>query len=221
MDYYLTHFTSLKNLEKILEDGYLFPLKKSGNEKNYLAKKYKNYSNQVFFQPIFPINKLLPIETNEYAWKPSSDIYLIFNYEKILDNPKIEKHFCSFWNYGKYSEFICSKYDNNSSPKENIDRWVSEFLPILRYRLNNFSENLYTEIVVEGDVSLSNLAYIYIHIDDSNEPFHYSLEDVNKIEELKKKYPEYEWRIKLPEIKPLSVTLNKDLISSIVDKGKK
>ncbi len=56
MDYYLTHYTDIENLERILQDGALLPTSKTKNYKNlYIygrnaihSKIKKQYKKQVF-----------------------------------------------------------------------------------------------------------------------------------------------------------------------------
>jgi len=116
-----------------------------------------------------------------------------------------------------------------SSPEKNIEKWIEnskgEFYKQLKngFRFSN-GMNILNEVVIEDGIPLSsgssenlgnssNLLYIYIHIPNQKNNALYEkyetedfsltkwvMKEVNLIEKLKNKYPQYEWRIELPEI---------------------
>jgi hypothetical protein len=192
----------------------LVPIKKILNSKDSKLKESR------FDESQFDSSNL-----NSYSWLEYlyPTVYLIFDYKKVLKNSKGSKFYCNGWNLGKNIESRCFDYDNKISPTKNVNAWVKDNTQNFKNQLMNgrlfLTNSLHNEVVIEDSIPLkNNLLYIYIHIPTINSPYfdwyeydkdkrkehfdfsEWSEEDVNKIEELKNKYSQYEWRIELPEI---------------------
>lgn len=137
--------------------------------------------------------------------------------------------YCSGGSYGRFIEGNCVKYDSNISPNQNAKNWIHKDKIFFKNRLEddlfNSNATLGNSIVFhdilplfinESEEMEMLLKYIYIHIpneykecyeacinvfsdEDSEEYPLWTMEEVNKIEELKNKYSQYEWRIDLGE----------------------
>jgi len=219
MKYYLSHHTTLDGLEGILKSKALLSPEKSGSSLNHgdtgedddsiYMKKYKT---NIFTSLMIPVQKIIPEYPykDEYTWEDIyyPGIFLIFDAEKILKDKKLKTHWCGNWNYGFFEKDECYYYDESLSYKENLEIWIEFRREIFENYLKNkalmINNGVPNELVIKDKLPLKYLKYIYIHIPKKDNEddiiFEWFDSQVSKIEQLKNQYPQYEWRIELPEI---------------------
>ena len=195
-EFYISHSTSLDNIEKILKVGGLTPISVSQEKANWGRNKYpKEYENQIFTSLIFQndtgfLFKPEKIESFDRAW--------IFFGIDIME--KYPNHFCDYWKWGRYNNKTCKKYNTKETPLKNANsfksKWYSgsdenrdEYLnPDVDYgRYGNHLGELVFNMndVPDKKISLKDSLFIYIPA-------------LGSCEYLKKLYPQYNFVNKIP-----------------------
>jgi len=100
-------------------------------------------------------------------------------------------HWCEHWNFAKFNEDFCIKYDKDKTPIQNVNLWKKSYKGISRNLdfsyLFGANEN---EIIIDFKnkknkmLSLDDCLYIYTSPKNL---------DIDKIKELSYKYPQYNW----------------------------
>ncbi len=207
--------------DRMLSEGIEFSDESSEN----LTLKLKEYENKIFTSLLVPIKSILKDFTGEdYTWKNVAwkGIYLIFSSDILKDSNN--KFYCKGWNYGQFYEDKCIGYDKESTPNQNIESCLQKDKDIYERQIRNgylgINNTLLNEIVfTDGSKSSSLkipldsknekgekiLKYIYIHIPkEENRLNEWFDDEVEKIKDLKEKYPQYEWTIDLEDEIPFS-----------------
>lgn len=195
-EFYISHSTSLDNIEKILKTGGLTSLSASKEESNWGISKYpKNYKNQIFTSLIFQndtgfLFKPEKIESFDRAW--------IFFDIDIME--KYPNHFCSDWLWGRYINGGCKKYNEKLSPLENANEYKYKWYtssgknrneyknPDIDYgRYGNELDELVFDMkdIPDKKISLKDSLFIYIPA-------------LGFCEYLKKLYPQYNFISEIP-----------------------
>jgi hypothetical protein len=202
-DYNVCHFTSHKNLVKILKSKKISSICESRikiEDTNFGLEGDDLYNESIFVSVIFPyISKNKGINVIKHTFYPSGidKVYLIFK-SKIL---KKCHHWCNKWNFGDIDE-NCILYDEEQSLNENLNLWNC----IMKNKIELFIRNQKireegkipsfkdggsslifgipeNEAIFYENISLDDLEYIYID----------SSSFTKKQMKIIKLYPEYNW----------------------------
>lgn len=135
------HRTKFDFLDDILKnDGLLPPNKQRVKNSFYVAKSDSKYINNEFYDNMVFVSLKSPdytTRTMEFK-QDTKNGYVGFEVCIIIDPYTLnedlleESHFCEYWNYGKFVNNLCVKYDKKLFDFENIDRW-SKFISF-RYK---------------------------------------------------------------------------------------
>jgi hypothetical protein len=195
-EFYISHSTSLDNIEKILKTGGLTPISVSSEESNWGISKYpKNYKDQVFTSLIFQndtgfLFKPEKIESLDRAW--------IFFGIDIME--KYPNHFCDHWIWGRYNSGGCKKYNTKETPLKNANdykyKWYSgSGENRRRYKNPDVDGGAYGNHAGELVFNMKNVPDKKLSLKDSL--FIY-IPNSYFCEHLKKEYPQYNFVDEIP-----------------------
>lgn len=180
---YITHgVSSFKDMESILHDEYLKPLRLLDKEPGFfdldeieeIHPERVNYPNQVFTQPVFTNTK-----SNQFQNWSNFMNYLIFDETPLINYPNF--HICKEWKYGEFNPEVC-KRNNDLSLEDNIKIWKSMVGKSGSEVVFDFPPSVGNGI----NINESGLLYIFCRYQDP------------MIKDLIKAYPQYNWVWKMP-----------------------
>jgi len=152
---WLVHETTLKGLNKILQDGYISP---SSETKN--LRLGENELDHVFMSVLFNDIKIV-------GYGETIDI-LIFFPLKIMEkyNPS---HWSSDWVYGDFIETsdtdISIPYNKAKSSTENAKKWHTAFRQIHNKKIEYDFKNSRNEVIFKQKIPISEIAFVYLKKD--------------------------------------------------------
>jgi hypothetical protein len=155
---FLTHFTDLKHIPKILETRSILSPEKQRKllEEEWIPGICYNTSMGIGNIQRYDKSIFLEILSKDYNNLNSKAICFIFDPKILIDKEAI---FSLGWNYGKLKENNYIKYDNRKSLKENLE----DFDSLMKINLSENSKDKRMEIMIEDQILLdSNLIKIYV-----------------------------------------------------------
>lgn len=156
---WLVHETTLSNLKKILQDGFLKPSSKTGRN------RYDEDLEYIFMSMLFDDTEIVGLGGD-------IDILLFFPIDLMKKYKPL--HWTSTWAYGTYYDKpkegrrgtnVSVKYDNSKNPKENASDWQTIFRTFHNkakdyiFRIGGGQSN---EIVFDQEIPVSEIQYIYM-----------------------------------------------------------
>jgi hypothetical protein len=208
--FYVSHFTKIHNLKKILKSHSLQPQKlqqqlfeeENIEEEWYGSDYYENakerggdiekYNKSIFYSILLPDSKGNPIfRDRKYRY-----VYFIFSPRIIEDNADmIGRHgvtalpvFCEGWSYGKIKEEDCRYYNTNLTLEENLNSWRDSVL----YMIKDYEEDPSKERLVQMESETLNtelliegempidMDLLYIYIPQDDFKYNYTEENLKK-----------------------------------------